>query len=317
MAENNHVEPLERALVPPRKFAFLRDNPNWRSLVAAVEESFRDGIPQWLADAEEAGLKTPDLQRVQVDVFDDVFTHFSTRTWDQLWDISRALYEANVTSHSRFLPAERAFMRRDLQQTVTFHQDPAADHLWNPLVEALTELVDKHIADLFQPGTLTAGGASPLRPVDGPKPTPSDITYDCPQGGLDPFDVCEARTQHLFVARGWCRAWVASEAADAQAYDDAYRGGVPMGYKSLVVHEKLAVVDGGSLIAGWEETATPSVPPHHEADFEPYRLLVQAGARDVGSHLSYEDALGAALDLSRREGGAMMVSRLLAVHAWH
>jgi hypothetical protein len=33
-------------------------------------------------------------------------------------------------------------------------------------------------------------------------PDPSFITYDCPKGGLNPFDVEEPGTQHLFKVVG-------------------------------------------------------------------------------------------------------------------
>ncbi|AUI50952.1 hypothetical protein [Arthrobacter crystallopoietes] len=312
---------LEQPLVPPTRFAFLKDNSSWQRLIAVVERSFRDGIPRWQEELQEAGRDELDSNSAQVDVYNDVFDFFATQTWGALWDISKALYEANATSYPRTLSAEWAFLDRDLNQPAHSLSDPSTDYLWNPLAEALTAIVDKHLADLFQPDDGHDAGPSGAEvlpsPEGGPSPTPSIITWDCPQDGLDPFDIDEPQTQHLFLARGWCRGWIASAEADNQAYDDAYRGGVPMGYKSLVAHEKLAVVNQGTLVAAWSETDTPSVPPHHDPAWRIYRLLLQRDATDAGSYASYREALDAALELSGRTGEAIMVSRLLRVHAWH
>jgi hypothetical protein len=61
----------------------------------------------------------------------------------------------------------------------------------------------------------------------------------------------------------------------------------------------------------------PSVLPHHDPEWKIYRLLLQEGAEDAGSYPVYADALRAALDLSGQTSGAVMVSRILRVHAWH
>lgn len=168
-------------------------------------------------------------------------------------------------------------------------------------------------------------------------PDPSFITYDCPQGGLNPFDVEEPATQHLFEAAGgglvfFSRAWIGSkdphdktDKADQDAEAEAYYGGIPPARANQYLWEKLAVIHQGRLIAAWPETAMPL---HRPDDPTPYRVLNsrppkgghgrQVYEKAIAApyeHQSYDQALTAALELTRDIGEAVMVTRLLAMRS--
>jgi hypothetical protein len=87
--------------------------------------------------------------------------------------------------------------------------------------------------------------------MDTPRIRPTKLRYDTPRGGLDPFDIDEARTQHVVEARGWGRGWVPGDdrVVPGSVYDD-----IPMGYRYLAVVEKLAVVVDGRVIRAWPAT---------------------------------------------------------------
>ena len=177
---------------------------------------------------------------------------------------------------------------------------------------------------------------------------PSDVAYECPTGGLDPFDVTEPGTQRLFEARGLGRAWVTTPEADSAAWKQAWEGGVPMGYRTLSLLEKQAVVAEGLLVAEWDAGREPergSLPASertwwvlcrdvHDVNrwaeetgrtfrgvardaTSPSQLPRVAGDRLTLPADSYHQALLLALTLGERLGGALMVARLLDRAAWH
>jgi hypothetical protein len=192
---------LEQPLAAPAQFAFLKDIPAWQGILAAVERSFRDGIPRWYAQMLEEGLDAFDPIQIQMDVSRDYFRHFSTQNWEELWEVFKALYAANATPYPRSLSAEWAFLERNMAEKAHRRKDPSSNYLWNPLREAVAEVIHKHSADLFETsdpdrGSSCSTGLLPV-PTGGPHPAPSSITYDCPKGGLDPFDTGGPRTQHF------------------------------------------------------------------------------------------------------------------------
>jgi hypothetical protein len=132
-------------------------------------------------------------------------------------------------------------------------------------------------------------------------PDPSFITYDLPKGGLNPFDVEEPATQHLFKVVGaltggarYSRAWIGSkdpddktDTADRDASNEAYYG-MPAARATQDLWEKLAVIHQGRLIAAWPETKMPL-----------YRF------RGVTSHLSPYCVLDSTLSARRWEGQSL------------
>ncbi|MFD0684833.1 hypothetical protein [Actinomadura fibrosa] len=80
-----------------------------------------------------------------------------------------------------------------------------------------------------------------------PRIPPTRLKYDTPRDGLDPFDVDEARTQHVVEARGWVPG--GDRVVPSSIYDE-----IPMGYKYLAVVEKLAVVVDGRVVRAWPAT---------------------------------------------------------------
>lgn len=180
-------------------------------------------------------------------------------------------------------------------------------------------------------------------------PDPAWITYDCPKGGLNPFDVEEPATQHLFKAEGaltggarFSRAWIGSkdpddtaDTADRDADAEAYYGGIPPARATQFLWEKLAVIHQGRLIAAWPETAMPLYRPDCP---DPYRVLDSTlNERDQGrglhhdephappyGHQSYDQAATAARTLTHEAGEAgwagwtgetVMVARLLGARS--
>lgn len=101
---------------------------------------------------------------------------------------------------------------------------------------------------------------------------PSDIQYDTPSGGLDPFDVTEGRTQWFVEARGFGRAWVAN-GMDSPEVGQLYDR-IPMGYRYLAIVEKLAIVSGGLLQREWAPTGEQASLGYDYLD--PYRVYYQS-----------------------------------------
>ncbi len=164
-----------------------------------------------------------------------------------------------------------------------------------------------------------------FRIVTVPRLSPTKVSYDYPSGGLDPFDVDEPRTQHLYEACGWSRAWVAGEAwalwsAESRATSEV----IPLQYRSHSLLEKLAVVVNGIVLREWPETPQPAYALWREVEraqrsgarreswMLPYRLIRQNGngrnAFDV-----YEDAIATAVRPSP-QAVTWLVCRVLAHH---
>jgi hypothetical protein len=170
---------------------------------------------------------------------------------------------------------------------------------------------------------------------------PSDIQYDTPTGGLDPFDLAEGRTQWFVEARGFGRAWVANGMDSpeiGQLYDN-----VPMGYRYLAIVEKLAIVAGGLLQREW--APTEEVASLGYDYLEPYRIYYQSrlpispydqshwyerahtvddpsGLPWMAEPLSfsaktYAAALLRALEQPAHADSAFLVGRVLRHESWH
>ncbi|WP_216214180.1 hypothetical protein [Amycolatopsis aidingensis] len=158
-----------------------------------------------------------------------------------------------------------------------------------------------------------------------PRPRPTKVSYDYPLGGLDPFDLDEPRTQHLYDVGGWSRAWVAGEPwqQECRAVHDA----LPVGYKALSLLEKLAVVVNGVVLREWPETSHSADGLRRLVDYSqrsvvrretwmfPYRLVRQAGGGTSGFD-SYEDAIATAVR-PRPQPATVLVCRVLAHRQAH
>ena len=174
-----------------------------------------------------------------------------------------------------------------------------------------------------------------------PELPPTDIQYDTPAGGLDPFDLAEGRTQWFVEARGFGRGWVAAgmdSAEVGQLYDD-----IPMGYRYLAIVEKLAIVAGGLLQREWAPTGEVAKLGYDH--LEPYRVYYQsrhpispydqsrwyekahtvddpAGLPWMYEPLSfgaatYAHALISTLELPPNTDTAFLVGRVLRHESWH
>jgi len=177
---------------------------------------------------------------------------------------------------------------------------------------------------------------------------PTRVSYDCPEGGLDPFDVAEPRTQYALDARGLGRAWVAPQDAHAPFFglDSAdFDRKIQPGYKYVRIMEKLAVVSGGRLLREWTQTDRPT---HEEKDYVGmlgYAIYFQTlrtvnryqkdwhdAARSqegwsrsryvTGDRLSlpepdYASALALALSFPPQIDSAMLVGRVLEHYSYH
>ena len=173
-------------------------------------------------------------------------------------------------------------------------------------------------------------------------------TYDCPAGGLDPFDVTEPRTQYVLDARGLGRAWVAPEDPNARFFglDEAeFDEKLQPGYKYVRILEKLAVVSEGRLLREWSPTDRPT----HEEKFyvgmlgydvyfqtlrgvnrykkdwhqaarsqdDWHRSTFVTGERLTLSQADYEGALALALSFPPGIDSAMFVGRVLTHYSYH
>ncbi|GAB1641288.1 hypothetical protein [Krasilnikovia sp. MM14-A1259] len=115
--------------------------------------------------------------------------------------------------------------------------------------------------------------SAPALPVTG-------LRVDWPARGLDPFDLTERRTQRMYYASGYTRAFPAEE--DYGAYDDrAVADAVPHGYTALSLLEKLAVVHDGILIAEWPRSPAPTFAGAARADDGPRRLVPMVAFQTV------------------------------------
>lgn len=151
------------------------------------------------------------------------------------------------------------------------------------------------------------------------RPTPIGDEY--PRGGLDPFDLAEARTQLLYDGRGMSRAWV--HGVDHGDERSAYEA-IPMGYRALIELEKRAVVAGGVVLREWPQSDASDAAFRRMVDNgwlgpispDAYRLRPQFGSSGNETRPDYPSALVRAVELSA-DGSAWMVARVLAHESWH
>ncbi|GGQ83314.1 hypothetical protein [Couchioplanes azureus] len=148
-------------------------------------------------------------------------------------------------------------------------------------------------------------------------PRTSDLCADWPRDGLDPFDVTDRRTQRMMLAsRRLTRAWPASEGASPTSDERGAYKAVPMGYTTLSLLEKLAVVHRGRVIAEWPRCpASPSDPAR------PLQLAVRCQRSTQVRHANdYRGALDLALALSATSAlgdEPIMVVDVLTTEPWH
>ncbi|GAB1646482.1 hypothetical protein [Krasilnikovia sp. MM14-A1259] len=153
-------------------------------------------------------------------------------------------------------------------------------------------------------------------PLPALAPT-TNLCADWPRAGLDPFDVTDRRTQRMmFASGGFTRAWPASDGARPESDERGASEAVPMGYTTLSLLEKLAVVHRGRLIAEW-----PRCPVAPSEPVRPPRLVVHVQRlRDARHADDYQGALDLALALSGtgawREEPIMVVD-VLTTEPWH
>ncbi|GAB1693469.1 hypothetical protein [Krasilnikovia sp. M28-CT-15] len=144
----------------------------------------------------------------------------------------------------------------------------------------------------------------------------TSLRADWPRAGLDPFDVTDRRTQRMMFATGYTLAWPASDGAEPSSDERGAHAAVPMGYTTLSLLEKLAVVYQGRLIAEWPRCPAPPSAP--DRPLEP--AVRVRGLKDARHADDYQSALDVALGLSR--SGAwhdepIMIVDVLTTHPWH
>ncbi|GLY90273.1 hypothetical protein [Actinoallomurus iriomotensis] len=181
--------------------------------------------------------------------------------------------------------------------------------------------------------------------MNTPRVPPTKVTYETPKGGLDPFDVDEARTQHVVEARGWGYGWVPGDerVVPGSVYDD-----IPMGYRYLAIVEKLAIVVDGRVVREWPVTEASDHSFRRSVAYDrgagvgevmteaaidrywsndapwapwthPYRVQTQ-NLRDLDEPCiiggpDYETAIALAREL--KVATPAMVSRVLSHQSWH
>lgn len=159
------------------------------------------------------------------------------------------------------------------------------------------------------------------------------ILFEHPRaGGHDPFDADCADPQWFMNASGYTYA-----TTDWNALNDweAVGAAIPMGYRVIACHQKLAVIQGGVVLREWEELAPRGAitPLAGWTEGDRYQIFLQ----DLG--LPYRrkfDPSGGtpfslaiprwawstrrldhALALSRAVAGRVMVTRHLYTEDWH
>jgi hypothetical protein len=155
----------------------------------------------------------------------------------------------------------------------------------------------------------TAWVADELPVVDVPHHGP-----EWPEGGPDPFGLQHDETVRLYWARG--RPSLGYAGTEPHLAVGGLREAIPMGYTSLVVLEKLAVVSDGRRLRIW-----PHGPERvHSGRLQAYQLLLPPDGADyllLGTWWPYDRALAAGVELSARTGGPLVLCRVLADHYWH
>jgi hypothetical protein len=134
----------------------------------------------------------------------------------------------------------------------------------------------------------------------------------------------------LVVGNTFGRTWPAGDLLDFGSWSTDFERRVPMGYKTIQVAERLAVVDHGEVLRDWTETPVERPRPVHDpyqhrvpgfGSSGTYAVLDGQGSRRLpnGSwekheHDFYADALAAARGTTDRR---VLVVRLLESKGWH
>lgn len=161
-------------------------------------------------------------------------------------------------------------------------------------------------------------------------PQPDDqVHYDWPEGGGAPFDAAPDETRWVLVCRGhFGRTWPAGDDLDFGSSSD-FAARVPMGYASIAIVERRAVVDGGRVVREW--AASDRQPPgpvsdpyqHHVPGFEAdpvYEVLDGRGSRrgpDGEWAIRRHDSYAAALDDATSTDGPALVVTGVTSRGWH
>ena len=119
---------------------------------------------------------------------------------------------------------------------------------------------------------------------------------------------------------------------------DKLLGGVPMGYKSIVICERLAVVQDAATIVEWQKVdrvpendkilgkycihsnqQLSSFVPGWNRNIESYSIRRSESDVSIYAHLweSYDEAIGYAKGRSYANELVFMVSRIIGFYNWH
>lgn len=157
------------------------------------------------------------------------------------------------------------------------------------------------------------------------------VVWDWPADGGTPFDTTADETSWLLaVGSQFGRTWPAGDRRDFGSWETDFEARVPMGYKTIQIVERLAVVDRGEVLREW-----PQVPVERSSvGYDPYQHHVpgfessgtfdvldgQGGTQDADGrwihhrHDSYDAALAEARTMTDRR---VLVVRLLEEKGWH
>ena len=157
------------------------------------------------------------------------------------------------------------------------------------------------------------------------------VTWDWPADGGTPFDTTADETRWLLVASStFGRTWPAGDRRDFGSWTTDFEARVPMGYKTIQIVERLAVLDRGEVVREWPETPVERPAPvhdpyqHHVPGFgagATYAVLDGLGGvrRPDGSWEKHEhDSRAAALAEARTIADRrVLVVRLGESMSWH
>jgi hypothetical protein len=165
-------------------------------------------------------------------------------------------------------------------------------------------------------------------------PEPDDqVDHDWPEGGGAPFDTAPDETRWVLFARGrFGRTWPAGDALDFGSSTTDFARRVPLGYTTIQVVERLAVVDRGTVLREWPlsgprvDVEVRVLDPYqrHVPGFEPdptFEVLDGRGSRRGPDgawihhrHDSYDAAIAHARTMTDRR---VLVVRLIEEKGWH
>ena len=158
------------------------------------------------------------------------------------------------------------------------------------------------------------------------------VRHDWPEGGGAPFDTAPDETRWVLFARGrFGRTWPAGDVLDFGSWTTDFAARVPLGYATIQVVERRAVVDRGTVVREWPEHGPPAVGDggfdphqHHVPGFEPsgtFDILDGQGSKRGPDgqwihhrHDSYDAALAEARTMTDRR---VLVVRLIKEENWH